>query len=234
MILSKRSLLVVSSLGLFTSLSLAAGCSPTGTGDGDGDTGSTTGSGGSTTGSGGSITGSGGGEAGPSFCAPATTCPPVVNAADLPANVSFKTQVYPILTASCSGGLACHGAAATAGLNFGTVAAPLDDPGLTALVTQLTTTNSELTPTKLVVASDWQHSFMMMKVDGCQNSMGLSCTVPADSVNSIACYESDTMPNNCGDGMPQAEDSVNNPDFPISDADRNIIRAWIAQGAMNN
>jgi hypothetical protein len=63
--------------------------------------------------------------------------------------------------------------------------------------------------------------------------MGVACTVPTDSVNSIVCYDSAKEPNNCGDAMPQVDPATtNNPTvFPIDEAKRNTIRAWIAQGA---
>ena len=215
--------------GLLTSATLiGSGCSPT-AGDGDGETTATTDSGSTTE------TGSGGGA--PlkfTFCGPATTCPPDVTGVDLTTAVSFKTDVYPTLTSSCAGGSACHATAALTGLAFGTAAAPLDEAGQQALVAQLKM-KSHLADIPNVVAGNWEGSFMMMKLDGCQNEMGAVCTVPAGLTNYIVCAESEVNPNNCGDGMPQSEGSTNNPTpYPIVPEKVNKIRAWIEQGAMFN
>ena len=219
--LTRSSLPFVALAGLFTSFALiSTACSPNnGGGDGDGDTGS-------------------GGNANLeyTFCGPASTCPPDVSGVDLTTPVSFKTDIYPIFTSSCSGGSGCHGSELTTGLGFGTATAPLDDAGLQALVTQLTTAPSGLAAAeKNVVAGDWTKSFMMMKLDGCQNQNGVSCNVPNDLLSYVLCADSEVNPANCGDAMPQSEGTANNPTpYPLTDVNRNKIRAWIQQGALLN
>lgn len=168
------------------------------------------------------------------FCGKACTCPPDVSNVDLVTPVSFKSEVYPILTSSCSGGSACHSTAAITGLSFGTATTPLDDAGQQALIEQLKM-KSNLANIPNVVPQNWQGSFMMMKLDGCQNDMGAVCSVPASISAYIVCADSDANPNNCGDGMPQSEGTANNPTpFPIADVNRDKIRAWIQQGALFN
>ncbi len=69
----------------------------------------------------------------------------------------------------------------------------------------------------LVTAGNPAQSFMMLKLDGCQDSAGLTCTPQPGAVSSSA----------CGDPMPQAS--------PILTSDeRNLFRRWIAQGAQSN
>jgi hypothetical protein len=146
--------------------------------------------------------------------------------------VSFKTDVYPILTSSCSGGSSCHATASITGLAFGTAAAPFDDAGMQTLIEDLKT-KATLADIPNVVPSDWVNSFLMMKVDGCQNDMGVTCSVPATLTNYMVCDQGN--PVSCGDGMPQSEGTANNPTpYPITDVNRNKIRAWIAQGAAFN
>ena len=224
------SLLALTLPGLLLGLSaMAGGCSPD-SGNGDGDTTDTT------AGSGGSMA-----DLKYTFCGQAAaTCPPDVSGVDLTTPVSFSADVYPILTSSCSGGSGCHATDSVTGLGFGTVAMPLDAAGMQALVTKLTESSSIAPGTKNVEPGNWQNSLMMMKLDGCQNQMGLSCTVPSTLTSYVLCEDSDTNPNNCGDGMPQVTNkngmgTANNPfPFPLADDKRNTIRAWIAQGAMNN
>ena len=169
-----------------------------------------------------------------SFCGKACTCPPDVSNVDLVTQVSFKSEVYPILTSSCSGGSACHSTPAITGLGFGTAAAPLDDAGQQALIAQLQM-KSNLADIPNVVAGNWAGSFMMMKLDGCQNDMGAVCSVPASISAYIVCDDATANPSSCGDGMPQSEGTANNPTpFPIADVSRDKIRAWIEQGATFN
>jgi len=228
MILSRRLTLTTSFLGLLTSLSLVAGgCSPSNS-SGDGDVGS---------GGGGNPAGAGGNPSGYSFCEPTSTCPPDVTGADLTTAVSFKTDINPILFEACSGGSGCHQTPDTTGLAFsmGSPKMALDDASQQALVQYLTSSNSKIAPsTPLVTGGNWQNSFLMMKIDGCQNHMGLSCA-PAPLVTSIACVDVDENPYPCGDGMPQSEGTTTSPvPYPLAPDKVTKIRAWIQQGALFN
>ena len=64
----------------------------------------------------------------------------------------------------------------------------------------------------------------MLKVDGCQDSAGLTCTAQDGALCQTA----------CGDSMPQFDDPGAELDFPLPAEQANKIRAWIAQGAQNN
>jgi hypothetical protein len=225
----RRSLTLTSTLlGLLTSLALiTAGCSPSDPGDGDGGSG-----GGNASGTGGAAN-----PAGYSFCVPATTCPPDVSGVDLNAAVSFKNDINPILFEACSGGSGCHQTATTTGLAFsmGSPKVALDDAAQQALVTYLTTSMSKVSPsTPLVSPANWQNSFLMMKLDGCQNQMGLTCTPEAVN-SSMVCEASEDVLLPCGDGMPQSESTPSSPvPFPLSTERLTKFRAWIQQGATFN
>lgn len=161
------------------------------------------------------------------FCAPADTCPPSVAGVDFTTPVSFKTDIYDaFLVSSCGGGTACHGTANLTGLGLGNSTNPMDTA---AVVADLTTRTSAISGTKNVVAGDWQNSFLMQKLDGCQNDSGLTCDPEADSLIMSVCGGP------CGDAMPQSEGDMHNPnEYPLTKAQRDKVRAWIQQGALNN
>jgi hypothetical protein len=112
---------------------------------------------------------------------------------------------------------------------------PLDDAAQQALVTYLTTSMSKVSPsTPLVSPGNWQNSFMMMKLDGCQNQMGLDCT-PEAVDSSMVCEASEGVYAPCGDGMPQSEGTATSPTpYPLESAALTKFRAWIQQGATFN
>ncbi len=204
------------SLPLLSLLPLAAtagACSSSEDGDGGGDT-----------------TGDGdGGDGDLSFCSPADTCPPDVTGVDLTTPVSFRTDVYePFLRQSCGELAGCHGATngSAANLYLGKAAVGLTDAEITALVAQLTTAPSEIAPTaRNVVPGNWQESFMMAKLDGCQNDAGFTCNAESSHLVISFCKEA------CGDGMPASEASfATGSSRPMVDK----VRAWIAQGAQDN
>lgn len=158
------------------------------------------------------------------YCEPADTCPVDVTGADLETPVSFASDVMPIFQTSCNDGL-CHGdrTRARADLWLGPEEGEVSADDLETIVDTLTGKTSELNgDLRNVVPSDWESSFLMHKVDGCQNDLGLECD-EAELDTSAVCEEP------CGDGMPQDDDL-----YPLTDAQRNTIRAWIAQGAENN
>ena len=104
------------------------------------------------------------------FCGPVSTCPPDVTGVDLTTPVSFRTDIYePIFLQSCSGGSLCHSEAAASGLGFGTSDVPLDDAGITALIEFMKSENSRVAGIPNVVESDWENSYLMIKLRGTQN-----------------------------------------------------------------
>jgi hypothetical protein len=123
--------------------------------------------------------------------------------------MTFKTNVMPVLTASCSSA-SCHGVAtgAQGGLFLG---AQLKKGADSAQVYQslVGPMAGELGSMPYITAGDPQHSFVMHKLDGDQ------------------CMFADTCANHtCNDTMPR------DGQLPIET--RDIVRRWIAQGAQNN
>jgi hypothetical protein len=215
-----RILSLVTSLSFMAILTGAAGCSESSSGDGD---------------SGGDGDGDGDGDSTYSFCSPADTCPPSMDGVDLTTPVSFRTDVYEAYFRGSCGGSGCHGNSsnAAAGLHFGTTAAGLDDTAISQLITQLKEATPEIAPgEKNVVPGDWQNSWLMAKLDGCQSSYGISCNASSSYLDFSVCDSP------CGDGMPVSEgDSANPTPFPTTPAERvkvHKVRAWIAQGALDN
>jgi hypothetical protein len=170
------------------------------------------------------------------FCSPTTTCPPDVADVDLATEVQFRRDIYEgYFVDSCGGGSGCHGGASTAaaGLYLGDTDSPLDDDQISMLILQLTSTMSKIAPTeKLVDAGNWEDSWLMAKLDGCQSSYGVACDEEADELILSLCNDA------CGDGMPASEGTSSNPNaFPTSEAERakvHLVRAWIEQGALDN
>jgi hypothetical protein len=146
-------------------------------------------------------------------------------------NVSFETDVMPVFRRAC-GFSVCHGkesSSAAAELYLGPKCPPsADDPtctqdvpdnaGRQAIVDSLVGVASKTAAAMpLVTAGSPEQSFLMLKIDGCHNSSGLTCTVQDGAKTSGA----------CGDPMPQSSDA-------LCQSERDTIRRWIAQGAANN
>lgn len=136
--------------------------------------------------------------------------------ADPPGDVSFRDDVLPILERSCSLSSACHGNAAspTTASGYrpylgGAGSAESDVPTILAAIVDVDSWAD--TSKKVVVPGDWENSFFMNKVDGA-----------LDQCASTSC------PDGCGRLMPQG------PTKPLPLAERNLMRAWIEQGAQDN
>jgi hypothetical protein len=150
--------------------------------------------------------------------------------------VSFYTDIYQgYFRDSCGGGSGCHGRMgnAAAGIYLGNSDSPLDEAAVNTLVAQLTQTMSAVAPTeRLVIPENWQSSWLMTKLDGCQDAYEVECDGEADELMLSVCGS------DCGDGMPASEGDNSNPNpFPISEEERvkvHRVRAWIAQGATAN
>ena len=158
--------------------------------------------------------------------------------------VSFKTQVVPIFQNSCALSTSCHGCDPTISSNCTTggvnpfLGTPTMDGAMTATQIQAIITQTVGQPaalqtstvnplnmvgdpdTKIVAAGDPQHSFMMYKLDG--------NPAAADATQEVTCATLTCVDTkSCGLAMPSG-----GPQLP--QADRDTIRRWIAQGAMNN
>lgn len=164
------------------------------------------------------------------FCGPAGTCPPSTDDVDFDTPVSFTDDIYnAFIVSSCNGGSGCHDTATFSGVAFTNGDTPFDADGISALITQLTTEKSQISDTLNVVPGDWTTSFMMQKLDGCQNHSGLSCDPDAESLALSVCDSA------CGDGMPASEGDTANPNaYPLTKEQRDTVRVWIQQGAKDN
>jgi hypothetical protein len=160
-------------------------------------------------------------------------------------SVSFKTDVLPIFRTSCGISSVCHGCDTTAdpgctkpGFNpyLGT-SMTQGPPSATQIMAILTATvnapagiQTSTTPDAkmvgnpdmmIVKAGDPSHSFMTYKLDG---NFPTNPTSNDVTCASLTCAASQS----CGQAMPSAAG------MPLPESERDIIRRWIAQGAMNN
>lgn len=162
-------------------------------------------------------TGGAGGEAGdpcdavPEGCFDAASC-----YADPPADVSFRDDVLPIFERSCSLSSACHGnpSSPTGASGYrpylgGAGAEPSDVA--TIFAANVDVDSWADTSRKVIAPGDWEQSFLMNKMDGA-----------LDQCDTTSC------PDGCGRLMPQG------PTKPLPIAERNLVRAWIEQGAQDN
>lgn len=134
--------------------------------------------------------------------------------------LTLTKDVAPILQASCSTLITCHGSKG---------ATPGQDPQLGPVMTvataaQLMTIHDALvgkpsaqaTGLQYIVARDPENSYLMKKVEGRSNCETLTCvTVKGQSASLPA----------CGDKMPAK------PNEPLAPAQISIIRDWIKDGA---
>lgn len=198
-------------LSLACVLASAAACGD----DGDG-TGSSTGQGGSTQTTGVTGTGTGGEDVDPcdrvpEACFDATSC-----YADPPADVSFRGDVLPLFERSCALSTACHGNPQSPQTSSGYRAylggAGDAESDIPAIFEAILDVDSFSDPSKKVVSpGDSTNSFMMYALDGA-----------LDQCPDLSC------PDDCGFLMPKGLKK------PLPIAERNVIRAWIDQGAQDN
>lgn len=136
--------------------------------------------------------------------------------ADGPA-VSFRDDVYPVIQRACND-FACHGneSEAAAELFLGEPPpADVDSASIHALLVGVPSITAPAVD--LVSPGSAEESFFMLKIDGCQNAHALDCERQPGSESEAA----------CGGNMPLAG-------RPVCNADRDRIRRWIAQGALDN
>jgi hypothetical protein len=127
---------------------------------------------------------------------------------------SFRQDVLPTIQRNCTDFL-CHGneIAAAAGLYLGRPPPAVVDASV--LVASLVGMRSRTAPAlDLVTAGSPSTSFLLLKVEGCQNALGLSCKPQLGSHSGEP----------CGDVMPQGA-------RPICTNERRLMSSWIAAGA---
>jgi hypothetical protein len=124
-------------------------------------------------------------------------------------SVSFANDVVPIFRQSCAiAGSTCHGSTTPGRIFLGSTMAPVDPSTIRAQIVDVTST--DLPSMALVKAGEPENSFLMRKMDGDQ------CILDAQ------CVDGD-----CLTSMPQASPLL---DVPA----RDVVRRWIAQGALDD
>jgi hypothetical protein len=147
-------------------------------------------------------------------------CTAYTSTADLSQPVSFRKDVMPILHMSCGG---CH----KSGMNATphSLALTLGDAGVeepSGLRTKLVgVMAAELPDMALIAPGDPANSFLMHKMDDDQCTLAAECNAGALGSK---------FPN-CGNAMPPVAASM---PPKLSAATRDIVRAWIHQGAQDN
>lgn len=139
-------------------------------------------------------------------------------------SVSFAADVFPLFRRSCGLSSVCHGSqsSSAAGLYLGPkqsdTTTVIDKALYQQVIDAIAGVPSKTAPAmNLVAPLDPAKSFLMLKVDGCQNDAGLTCKAQPKAKSGTP----------CGDGMPQGP-SV------LCAEDRDVVRRWIAQGAKND
>lgn len=146
------------------------------------------------------------------------TCPvaaPIVTAG---VSVSFKNDLVPALQRNCNDA-PCHGSVSGSGadLYLSEPAPAVVDSG--AMLARLVGIPSKTDPSlHLVEPGDPARSFLVAKVEGCQEKLGFSCTRQARA-------SAGSGP--CGDTMPQGQ-------RPLCNRDRELLQFWILAGAKDN
>lgn len=144
-------------------------------------------------------------------------CPTASEQELMSPTVSFTEDVFPIFEKNCSDML-CHGSdeAPRADLYLG----PAEDAtsgDLDEVYANLHRASTTAPSVRVISVGDPERSFLMNKVDGCQNSLGLTC---------------DAEPNlcraDCGDPMPPLPRDTYSP---LAEMEKLTLRRWIAQGA---
>jgi hypothetical protein len=144
------------------------------------------------------------------------TCP-VAPASQSERVVSLRAELVTTLQRNCTD-RQCHGSAVgSAGDLYLGAELPgvLDTAQMIANTVDVPARTAPELP--LIAAGDPERSFLMLKVDGCQGSAGLKCTAQPGAISGSA----------CGDAMPQAQ-------RPVCNEDRERLRTWILQGALDN
>jgi hypothetical protein len=146
--------------------------------------------------------------------------------------VSFSQDVLSpqgMFRTSCAFNTTCHGNPTINEANLylgadGRDAGALTQDDINLIYGNLVDKPAEAAPNatalRRVVAGQPENSFLMFKLDGCLDQIKDQCSLAPNQSRS-----GDGHP--CGDLMPQGGEI-------LPEAERNVIRAWIKQGAKNN
>lgn len=146
------------------------------------------------------------------------SCPVVDPIATAGVSVSFKNDLVPALQRNCNDA-PCHGSASGSGadLYLSEPAPAVVDPR--AMLARLVGVPSKTAPTlHLIEPGDPARSFLVAKVEGCQEKLSFSCMRQARA-------SAGSGP--CGDTMPQGQ-------RPLCNRERDLLRLWILAGAQDN
>lgn len=136
-------------------------------------------------------------------------------------DITFSVDVMPLLQRHCNDA-SCHGglpSQAKARLWLGPSAGELATAQARQLVlSQVVGVRSLTEPTVgLVIPRKPGESFLMLKIDGCQNDPSFDCAPQPSPIGNQP----------CGDRMPQMADELNETEL-------DMFRSWIALGARND
>jgi len=140
------------------------------------------------------------------------TCPVVED--DFGAEVSFSSDLMPFFSVSCAFG-GCHDEQThQAGLDLGPNVSegPADTAAMHAVHDSLLAAATTTPDLPRVAPHDPSRSFLMLKLEGCQNALGLTCT---HGVRGLP----------CGARMPYLSP-------PLAPAQRAMLARWIGDGAL--
>jgi hypothetical protein len=145
-------------------------------------------------------------------------CPSTTGVDLMSPTVSFSTEVMPIFEKNCTEQL-CHGNAEgpRAELYLGP-AEGATESDVALVYADLKRPSKTAASLMLVEPGNPEQSFMMLKVDGCQNTSGLNCAPEPNLCRS-----------ECGDPMPPLPRDTY---VPLDDEAKLTLRRWIAQGAL--
>ena len=136
--------------------------------------------------------------------------------------VSLQNDVMPILARACNLSTSCHKGLAggrgslSMGPNRSALAQGVSAPDLMTIHGAILAASVTAPSVARVAPGDPANSFLMMKMDGCQDQVA-PCMVQTGAMSNGV----------CGDLMPQGSS--------LLDCDeRDVIRRWIAQGALLN
>ncbi len=134
----------------------------------------------------------------------------------LPTGVSLRNDLNPLMQRSCTLSNACHTNPASPTTNEGYkpylgVKKSDGESDVPTLLAAIVDVDAWGDPSRKIVApGDWEHSYFMNKLDGALDQCG-----------DLDCLD-------CGRLMPQGSPK------PLPLAERNLFRAWIAEGARDN
>jgi hypothetical protein len=144
-------------------------------------------------------------------------CPVVDDAGAGGPQVSFRQDLMPAIQRNCSDA-PCHGKEVdgAAELFLGPPLPAAVD--VSSVIRRIVGVSSRTAPElRLIAPGDPENSFLLLKVEGCQNTGGLTCQALLGARSGQP----------CGDTMPQAA-------RPLCNKERANLRSWIRQGAQDD